>query len=158
MYNSNEFKKGTQIGSLDLTVGGISPAFTVRLDPNYSGDDVEAGTVMMWFDGGASDANGVPLVTPVTAAANLPVGARLFSTKSGVTKPGEIMQVSSQGCVQVLTAGAAINRGAEVSWLSLASPGKVTLKTSTFARLGIAIDKASADGDVIRVLINPVKA
>ncbi len=154
MYNSNQFKKGTQIGSLDLTVGGISTAFTVRLDPNYSGDDVEAGTVMMWFDGGASDANGVPLVTPVTANADVPIGASIFSVKSGVTKPGEIMQVSSQGCIQVFKASAAMSRGTLVGLSTSQSVKPVT----TGAQLGIAIDRAGAADDIIRVLISPAKA
>ncbi len=153
MYNSNQFKKGVEIGSLDLTVGGLSSAFTVRLDPT-STDEVAAGTPMKFIDGGDKDSNGVPLVG-VAADGDVAIGARLFSAKNGVSKPGDIMQVSFKGCVQVLTAGAALDRGVEVSF-DAANPGKVVELAG--ARFGQVIDKATDDGDTVRVIIDPAKA
>ncbi len=153
MYNSNQFKKGKELGSLDLTVGGISTAFTVRLDPKATGE-VTAGTPMKFVDGGADDTNGVPLVG-VCEAADIAIGARIFSLKSGVTKAGEILQVSFKGSVQLMEAGEAIARGDEVSF-DAANPGKVVAISG--ARFGTALDKAAEDGDFIRVIIDPAKA
>lgn len=149
--NMNQFKKSIFPGQLDLQVGGLGPSFTMRIDPDSSESDIEAGVGLKIVDGGANDPNGVPLVDVLGADTEVPFGARVYDLKNGVVQPGEIVQVSFDGNVQFFAAAAALSRGALVA-LDILNPGQVQAK-STDALFGRLLDKSFATGDIVRVLV-----
>ncbi len=149
--NMNQFGQQVIVSQLDLQVGGLGPAFTLRIDPDSAGSDITAGEGLKIVDGGANDPNGVPLCDILGADTEQAFGVRIYDAKQGLVQPGDIVQVSYDGNVQWMEAGAALVRGAEVQ-LVLASPGKVAAKAAG-ALFGTLLDKSSADGDLVRVLI-----
>lgn len=149
--NMNQFAKSVFPGQLDLNVGGLNPSFTLRIDPDSAGSDIESGVGFKIVDGGANDPNGVPLCDILSADTEIPFGARIYDAKSGVVQPGEIVQVSFNGCVQFMEASAALVRWAEVA-LDIANPGQVQAK-GTDALFGRLLDKSFATGDIVRVLV-----
>lgn len=70
--------------------------------------------------------------------------------KDAPVAAGDYIEVAASGSVMYMTAGAAIARGAKVE--SDVSAVKV-ITASSNPVFGIALDKAAADGDLIRVLI-----
>jgi hypothetical protein len=149
--NMNQFVKTAFVGQLDLQAGGLSPSFTLRIDPDSNASDIEAGVGLKIVDGSTNDPNGVPLCDVLGADTEQSFGARIYSTKSGVVQPGDIVQVSYDGCVQRMEAAAALARGAFVS-LVVATPGTVAA-VSTNAPFGMLLDKSFAAGDIVRVLV-----
>ena len=149
--NMNQFGQQVIVSQLDLQVGGLGPAFTLRIDPDSSGSDMEAGEGFKIVDGGANDPNGVPLCDILAADTEQAFGVRIYDAKQGVVQPGDIIQVSYNGNVQWMVAGAALVRGAAVQ-LVLATPGNVVAKAAG-ALFGILLDKSSASGDLVRVLV-----
>ncbi len=155
MLNSNQFNLTAATGQLDLKAGGIDASFTVRVNSN-STETILAGTALKLVDMGVEDKGGIPIVDVVDDATDVAFGARIYSFKKGSVKAGDITEVSYKGCVQYFTASAPLTRGSEVS-VDIATPGNVKA-LGTDARLGIIIDKASAAGDLVRVIIDPAKA
>ena len=151
VVNMNQFKKSVFAGQLDLQVGGLGPAFTLRIDPDSVASDIESGEGLKIVDGGANDPNGVPLVDVLGADTEIPFGARVYDLKNGVVQPGEIVQVSFDGNIQYMEASAILSRWAEVA-LVLASPGQIQAK-GTDALFGRLLDKSFAVGDIVRVLV-----
>jgi len=149
--NMNQFAQTSFVGQLDLQVGGLGPAFTVRIDPDSAASDIEAGEGLKLVDGGADDPNGPPLVDILGADTEQPFGARIYSTKNGLAQPGDIVQVSYDGNIQRMEASAALARGASVA-LDVANPGKIQA-AGTDAPFGILLDKSFAAGDIVRVLV-----
>lgn len=147
----NQFGQTSFVGELDLQVGGLGPAFTLRIDPDSAAVDIQAGVGLKIVDGGANDPNGVPLCDILGADTEVPFGARIFSAKNGLVQPGEIVQVSYNGSVQRFEAAAALSRGALVA-LDVLNPGKVQAK-GTDALFGVLLDKSFASGDIVRVLV-----
>lgn len=156
VLNSNQFKKSVIPGQIDLNSGGLNGNFTVRIDPDSSAADIEAGEGLQLVDGGANDPGGVPLVDVLSADTDLAFGARVYDLKNGVIQPGEICQVTYRGTVQWMNAKAALARGVAVA-LELATPGNVQALGSN-AQYGITLDKAAAANDIIRILVDPVAA
>ncbi len=154
-FNVNQFKQGVAVGSLDLT-NGVSSAMSVCLDPDSTTTKIEAGTPLKFVKGGVSTTHSTYPLVDVAKAGDVAIGASIYSLHSGGTsKPGDILEVSFKGCVQRLTAGEAIDRGAEVSF-DPANLGKVVALSG--ARFGFALDNAASDEDEIRVIIDPAKA
>ena len=81
--NMNQFKKSVFAGQLDLQVGGLGPAFTLRIDPDSVAADIKAGVGLQIVDGGANDPNGVPLCDVLAADTEVPFGARIYDLKNG---------------------------------------------------------------------------
>jgi hypothetical protein len=150
--NQNQFTQGVLVGQVDLKSGGLDATFTVRIDPDSSASDIEAGTGLQLVDGGTNDRNGVPLVNVLTADTQVPFGARTYDAKQGKVQPGDICQVSYKGVVQWMNSAAALNRGVAVS-LVAATPGNVAA-VGTNAQFGITLDKATAADQLIRVLVD----
>lgn len=148
--NMNQFAKTVFPGQLDLQVGGLGPAFTLRIDPDSSATDIGAVGLKI-VDGGANDPNGVPLCDVLSADTEIPFGVRVYDAKQGFVQPNDIVQVSFDGNVQYMEAAAALNRWAEVA-LDVLNPGQVQAK-GTDALFGRLLDKSFAAGDIVRVLV-----
>ncbi len=151
--NQNQFTQSIVVGQLDLTRAGLGNPFTLRIDPDSTATSFEPGIGFQIVDGGANDPGGVPLCDVLTANTQIPFGARIYDAKIGEPVKGDIIQVSSWWDVQYMEAAAALARWAEVS-LDIANPGQVKAK-STDALFGRLLDKSTAAGDIVRVLVMP---
>lgn len=150
--NMNQFKQSNVVGELDLQTGNNAAVFTVLLSPSYAGTGVVPGEGLKLVDLAGSDVAGVPPIVGVRALdADAIFGVNVFNTKRNTTQKGEIVQVAGKGAVMWLNAGAAIARGASVD-LVLATPGNVVTAAGATV-LGVALDKATAADQMIRVLI-----
>ena len=154
--NLNQFNMENVVGSVDLETTGRVNAMTCRFkDVSDESDTLVPGQAVKLVDLGASDFLSPPIVDEM--ADNNDGGALgvvIYSTKENSYTDNAIVQVATEGTVVFLEASAAIARGAKVAAV-LAAPGEIVTAT-TEDELGIALDKAAADGDLIRVLIKPV--
>lgn len=150
--NMNQFSQNAEVGELDLQTNGNPATFTVKLSPSYAGGGMVPGEGAKLVDLGGSDIKGVnPIVDVRALDADAIFGVKVSNTKKNTNEAGEIIQVAGAGAVMWLNAGAAILRGANVA-LVLATPGNVVTAT-TETVLGVALDKATAADQLIRVLI-----
>lgn len=62
-----------------------------------------------------------------------------------------MVKIATDNCVMMMQAGAAINAGATL--MIQVSGTKVVTQTSTNTKIGVALENASGDGALIRVLI-----
>jgi len=91
---------------------------------------------------GSTTTTGMPTVTPCTAATDAAIGVALEPANAGENVPVAILGAYT-GTVEVLATGA-VSRGANVSpaGVATASGGK---------SIGVALDAATASGDLIEV-------
>ena len=152
--NMNQFVQTPVVGNLDLQTNPNPSVFTCRfVDASATtGTTLVPGEGTLLIDRGASDTPGPPIVDERAADANAIFGVKIYTTESNESASGAIVQIAGSGAVIFMNAGAAIARGASVA-LVLATPGNVVTQTSETV-LGIALDKASAANDIIRVLIS----
>lgn len=148
-FQTNQFRQGQAVGQLDLTTNPNPSVTPVTYNPDGSGDDIVAGTGLKLVDLGASDSVGDPIVDVRTADADAIYGVLVFDTKGGTKEVGNRITVAKVGSIMVMNSNAAILRGAKVA-LVLATPGDVVTLTSE-ALFGLALDKASAADELIRV-------
>lgn len=95
--------------------------------------------------------SGVPSVIACTADTDVVFGYVNYSAKQNAYAAGDALQVSVQGNVMYMEASAAIARGAAVKVVIAGQ--KVATATTGATIGGWAFDKASANGDMIRVWI-----
>lgn len=153
VFNMNQFSQSKAVGQLDLHVGRNPSVFSMRIDPDSSATtaDLVPGAGVVLTDGGANDPGGIPIVDERSTATSDIFGVILYNSKINEYEPGDAVEVAASGSVVTMEASAAIVRGASVA-LVLAAPGEVVTRT-TETILGVALDKATADGDLIRVRI-----
>lgn len=98
------------------------------------------------------DAAGAAIpVTDIAAITDAVFGFVTYNVRTDSYSAGDEVKIAKSGTVMRMEASAAIARGAEV--MVVISGNKVATKTSTNTTIGRALDKAAADGDLIRVLI-----
>jgi len=99
------------------------------------------------------------LVTKVAAGAALTdpyFGVVLRNVVKESFAVGDKMEIARSGCEVFLTASAAITAGASLQYDH--STGKVATVSGTNTVIGRALENATADGQLIRVYIEPVIA
>ncbi len=145
---SNQFEQDVVVGSVDTKLGTA-----VALPCEVSSS--EAGTLLAGDKVKIEDsAGGVPKVLKIDADTDVSFGVigRNFINNNWVA--GDAVEVSIDGTVIWQEAGAAIARGANVEAVS--ASGKVITSAGTNPILGKTLDKASADGDLVRVLLTSI--
>ena len=98
-----------------------------------------------------------PNVTKVSVGAGLTAqwfGVVLTNPMKDTFAVGDKIEVAAFGTVVLMTASAAITAGASVQLDP--STNKVATQTASNTKIGIALESAGADADVIRVMITPV--
>ncbi len=100
-----------------------------------------------------NSAGGIPKVVECAADSDAVFGFINFSVKDATYAAFDYVEVSAfRGNVMYMTAGGAIARGGQVS-IVIASK-KVVASGTGQTVVGIALDKAAADGDLIRVYVD----
>lgn len=102
---------------------------------------------------------GVPHVIPTTAAADTPFGFVVFNAvKNDGFKAGDRVEIMFTGGWMYMIASAAITAGSQVIYTP--ASGQVTAAvgspSSNGAIVGVALDAASAAGDLIRVYVKTI--
>lgn len=151
-FNSNAFTQQRVPGQLDLRTNPNPAVYTVRYAQTATSTDrIVPGEGTKLVDLGGDDNNGPPIVNKRTDDGDAIFGVRIFNPEKNQKAPADLMQVAGQGAVIFMEAAAAANRGVNVA-LVTATPGRVATRT-TEEILGIQLDKSTALGDVVRVLI-----
>jgi hypothetical protein len=148
--NLNQFGIGPAVGDADLSHSSGESIVSVRFGYGETAGDIEPGEGVMLSDLGANDTPGAPIVAIRTSEHTDPIyGVKIRNTKKAKVEGGDVFEIAKRGAVVRFAAAGAISRGAAVT-LTLATPGQVKA-VSTKTPLGIALDKASTAGDIIRV-------
>ena len=147
--NLNQFSITPAIGDLDLAHSTGESVVSVRFGYEDTTGDIEAGEGVKLSDLGSNDTPGVPVVAIRTTELEPIYGVKIRNTKKAKVEGGDRFEVAVFGAVVRFKAAGAISRGAGVT-LTLANIGEVKA-VSTKTPLGVALDKASAAGDIIRV-------
>lgn len=99
----------------------------------------------------ANTLGGVPKVTALAANSDYPQGVVLYNLKNASFPALAPLELGMYGTIVYMTAGGAIARFGQVE--NVYTTLKVIASVGVNPVLGIAYDKAVADGDVIRVLL-----
>lgn len=128
-----------------IVSGYNSNQLSVQINPSSVGTFV-GGTAVKLIDGTQK----IPVVD-VAAATDDIYGFVTYSIKDNTPAAGDIINLAIGNTVMAMQASAAIVRGAKVE--IVASGAKVATSAGTNKIVGIALDKASAADDLIRVQI-----
>ncbi len=144
---SNQFAQTPQLGQLDLSFN--TTTVSCQIDTSESGTLVPGQSVKL-----VDSAGGVPKVIACAADADTVFGFINYQMKQSGYVAGDAVEISTgYGNVMYLRATAAIARGALLKQ-AVASTGGVLTATAGAKIVGWALDKAAADGDLIRVFVN----
>lgn len=142
--STNQFNQTAVKGDLDLKFAGgvISGA----VGSGQSGTIVAGQAVRIEDSAGA-----LPKFISLAGATTEATGFAVRNLKDTGYVAGDRLEVAIFGSVQYMEAGAAIARGAKVEFVPTGE--KVITSAGTNPIVGWALDKAAADGDLIRVMI-----
>lgn len=145
--NINQLRQSPVQGMMDLRFN--MNVISCEVDISSAGGLVPGQAVKI-----VNSAGGVPKVVEAAAASDAIFGFLVFDIKSQAFNALDKVEVAVfRGNVQYMTAGAAIARGAALEIVP-ASKKVVTAATSGAMVVGQALDKAAADGDLIRVVVD----
>ena len=147
--NLNQFGITPAVGDLDLAHSTGESVVSCRFGYEDTTGDIEAGEGVKLSDLGSNDTPGVPVVAIRTTELEPIYGVKIRNTKKAKVEGGDRFEVATFGAVVRFKAAGALSRGAAVT-LTLANIGEVKA-VSTKTPLGVALDKASSAGDIIRV-------
>lgn len=149
--NPNQFTELAFLGMVDARFSYNT--LPVQFDPAGSGTLV-GGCAVKW----STVANGVPMVVPSTAQADVVAGFVNYNIKDVSYSAGELLEISMEGNVMYLYATAAINRGSKLVSIPASVAGgcnggvAATTGSSGFPIVGYAVDTA-ASGALFRVAL-----
>ncbi len=143
--SSNQFSQTPEKGQLDLAINWN--VFDARIDPNSVADFTNANGFAIKIVDSSSKQITVDLAT---AASDDIFGFIPFEIKTNTYVAGDLVRVGINLTVILMEASAAIVKGALVEILPTGN--RVVTQTSGTI-VGRALEKATADGDLIKVLI-----
>lgn len=143
--NVNQFKQTTEKGTLDLGINWN--LLNCRIDPASVATFTNANAFAVKI----VDVAGKQITVDLATAANDDIiGFITYEVKTNSYVAGDYVRVAFGYSVMTMEASAAIARGAD---LEIVPTGNKVVTKSTGTSIGRALDKAAADGDLIRVLI-----
>lgn len=142
--NQNQFAQSVVKGMVDLK---HSPnTFSCRVASNETVALVPGQFVKL-----ADVAGGAPVVTAITADTDTVFGVVSYNLRESSFAANASVEISSSLNVVYVEASAAIARGLPVMPVILGQ--KVAVATPTKSIVGLALDKATDDGDLIRIIV-----
>ena len=135
----------------------IQGVCTLMLQPNTISCEIDASSAGSLVSGQpmkmVDSAGGIPKIVEIAADTDDIFCFINYNQKNAVFNAGDKVEVSMfRGNIQWMTASAAISRNAKV--MAVLSGVKVATATVGKTVVGRALDKASTNGDLIRVLID----
>ena len=143
--NINQFGQTPDVGDLDLQFPGQVLTCAVS---GASADTFVPGQAVRLADVAGP---GVPKVIALSANTQPAFGFVVRNLKDANYTANEALEVAIGKSVMFMTAGAAIVPGAKVEVVY--TTNKVITAAGTNPMVGFALDKATADGQIIRVLV-----
>lgn len=147
MQSPNQFAQTMEKGQLDLN--RFSDVVTCRVSTSASASLVPGQAVTLADEAGKT----ISVIDGVSGPTVKAFGVVLRNLKQSEFAVNEMVEVAINGSVVYMEASEAIARGGLVAYSVTGE--KVAEAVSTNEVLGIAMDKASADGDLIRVMLAP---
>lgn len=156
--NPNQFTQSNFLGTLDLAFNpGV---LSVQFDPVSGTGTITGGMALKWA---TTSTGGAPRVLISTAQADVVAGFAIYNFKDQSFSPGQYLEMAIADSVIYLYATAAMNRGTNVVSLPAAVAGgcnggvQAVTGSSGFPIVGYLLDVASANGQLVRVMltINP---
>lgn len=150
----NQFTQAPILGLVDMIP---SPnVVSAQLNPSSSATAIQQGSALKLIDGTA----GAILVDVCTGPTDGPVfGVIPYNARQNLYSAGDMVEVACSDTYVYLKASAAVARGAKVTTTAATTTADATVATVSVASTqyvtGIAIDKAAAASDLIRVRISP---
>jgi hypothetical protein len=142
--NINQFAMSTVQGQMDLQFNGS--VISAQVDSTQA-TNLVAGQAVKLVD----SAGGVPKVVGLAANTDSTFGYVIRNLKDVDFPAYAQLEIALQGSVMYMTAGAAIARGASIEVVY--TTNKVITNAGVNPVAGYALDKAAADGDLIRVYV-----
>ncbi len=133
-----------------ITNAGTGMVLTAQINPDAA-TPVVAGEALKLL--ATSSAAGVPVVTPVTALTDTIYCVAAYNLKNATFTAGKPLEIAMRNTIIWMTAGAAIDAGKFVEYDYTTKKVKVNLTAGRDA-IGIAQNKVTADGQLIRILLN----
>jgi len=143
MQNPNQFSQSVEKGQLDLKYNGLVLSCIVA-----SGETLVPGMGVKLKDVAGKGIS----IEALDADTDNAFGVVAYNTKEASYSGLDAVEIAAQGSVVQMEASAAIARGAQV--MPVITGEKVATATSGKTVIGVALDKAAADGDLIRVLLS----
>lgn len=143
----NQFNQTPEKGQADLLTQPNTIPCQVKSDESVA---LVPGQAVVLAD----VAGGAPVVTLADADTDEVFGFVYYDFKDNSFAAGDHVEIAGAGNVIWLEASAAIARGVRVQYVVTGQ--KVATAVNAKTVVGIALDKAAADGDLIRVLVQPV--
>jgi hypothetical protein len=145
--NINQFSQVAIKGMLDLSVG-VKSVLACQVDSSSAGGLVNGQAVKL-----VNTAGGVPNVVECSADSDDVFGFIAYDIKDQLFGAGDKVEIAfNRGAVMYMEASASIVPYAKV--MIVLSGQKVATATTGKMIVGRALDKASASGDIIRVMID----
>lgn len=144
--NQNQFSISTLKGTKDSGVS-VSGEF-------YSATPTDVLTAGECVVIAATSAPGVTKVSQSAVLTLKSYGVVLTNPLKDSFAVGDKIEVGIIGCIVMMEASAAIVAGASVQYDPATK--KIATKASTNTIVGLALESAAADGDLIRVLVNTI--
>lgn len=143
--NLNQFNQTPEKGQLDAAINWN--LLGVRIDPASVADFTNSNGFAVKI----TDTDGKHITVDLATAASDDIfGFLPYEVKTNSPAAGDFVRVAFGDSVMLMEASAAIARGAD---LEILPAGNKVVTQSTGTSIGRALDKAAADGDLIRVLI-----
>lgn len=143
----NQFAQKPEKGQVDLHHGGA--AISVLVDTAQATPLVPGQAVKL-----VDSSSKMMTIVDAANATSKAHGVVLRNNQKSEFEAYDACEIGINGAVVQMEASAAIARGASVAYS--ATGAKVATAVATNVVLGVALDKALADGDIIRVMIAPL--
>jgi hypothetical protein len=141
--NVNQFGMSLEKGLLTLSKDNL---FDVKVDDASTATLVNGAAVKI------TDTTDSQITVDIATATTDPIfGFVVYESRKNAHVAGDLIRIACIGSVMQMEASAAITRGATVQ---IVPTGEKVVTRSTGTVIGRALDKAAADGDLIRVLIS----
>lgn len=139
----NQFGMSLEKGLLTLSKDNL---FDVKVD------DASVATLVNGAAVKITNTTDSQITVNIATAATDPIfGFVVYESRKNAHVAGDLIRIACIGSVMQMEASAAIARGATVE---IIPTGEKVVTRSTGTVIGRALDKAAADGDLIRVLIS----
>jgi hypothetical protein len=147
MLNQNQFTITTLKGTLDS-----GSSITCQYHSADPADLISAGEFVMLADVAASVAPAVSVVKKGVDRASKYLGMVLTNPLKAAWASGDKLEVAILGTIAMVEAGSALASGARLTY-DPASPGVVLGAGPSESVVGIAMEKATAAGQLVRCLV-----
>lgn len=151
MLSQNQFTLSTLKGTLD---SGTS--ITCQYHSASPADAISAGEFVMLADVASASAPAVSVVQKGVDRASKYLGMVLTNPLKAAWLPGDKLEVAILGTIAMVEAGSALASGASLGY-DPATPGVVIGAGPGESVVGIAMEKATAAGQLIRCLVLTVR-